>query len=153
MFNVKNGVPSGFYADSFEYHINEIEWVSDALIKIHDFQKEAHPVFYYITYTVIFAWFKKYAEVETKELKPHSKLNDIDCKYINDTGLNITWLDSKWFTTLVKSDAFTVRGHFRLQPYKNEKHEWTHKLIWISEFEKSGYTAPARKLSLQNSTQ
>jgi hypothetical protein len=25
--------------------------------------------------------------------------------------------------------------------------EWTKELIWISEFEKTGYTAPARKIA------
>lgn len=93
--------------------------------------------------------FKSYADVETKELKPNSKTRGINCKYVNDTDLKITYLDSKWFTTLVKSDAFNVRGHFRLQPFGEGLKE--HKLIWISEFTKSGYTAPARKLSLTNS--
>lgn len=101
-----------------------------------------------MTKPIIFYLFKKYAEVEIKELKPHSRTKDVNCKYINDTNLNITTLDSRWFTTLVKSDAFRVRGHFRLQPYKNEKREWDYKIIWINEFEKSGYTAPARKLAL-----
>lgn len=94
--------------------------------------------------------FKKYAEVETKELKPNSKLKTIDCKYVNDTDLHLTYLDSKWFTNLVKSEAFNVRGHFRLQPFGEGLKE--HKLIWISEFTKTGYTAPARKLSQDNNT-
>lgn len=89
--------------------------------------------------------FKKYAQVETKYLKPNSKLKDIDCKYVNDTKLNLCFLDSKWFTTLVKSDGFKVRGHFRLQPYGAGMAD--RKLIWISDFEKTGYTAPARILS------
>jgi len=57
-------------------------------------------------------------------------------------------LDSKWFTTLVKSDAFHVRGHFRLQPKKKDG-EWTKELIWINDFQKEGYTAPARRLQQQ----
>lgn len=90
--------------------------------------------------------FKTYAQVETKELLPGKKVKDVNCKYINETKLPITYLDSKWFTTLVKSDAFKVRGHFRLQP-KKQNGKWTRELIWISDFIKSGYTAPARKLS------
>lgn len=89
--------------------------------------------------------FIKYAEVETKHLKPKSRTKDIDCKYINDTDLNITTLDSKWFTTLVKSDAFKVRGHFRLQACGEGMKE--RKLIWINDFQKEGYTAPARKIN------
>lgn len=88
--------------------------------------------------------FIKYAEIETKFLSPKSKSKDIKCKYINETKSNIEILDSKWFTTLVKSDAFKVSGHFRLQPCGFEMKE--RKLIWISDFIKTGYTAPARKI-------
>jgi len=90
--------------------------------------------------------FKKYASVETKYLKSGQRINAISCKYVNETKENFTYLDSKWFTTLVKSDAFKVRGHFRLQPKKKDG-EWTKELIWITDFMKEGYTAPARKLS------
>lgn len=98
-----------------------------------------------ITALSIILNFIKYAQVETKYLPAGQRVKDIDCKYVNDTKSNITYLDSKWFTTLVKSDAFRVRGHFRLQPKKKDG-EWTKELIWINEFQKTGYTAPARKL-------
>jgi hypothetical protein len=91
--------------------------------------------------------FKKYAQVETKYLPAGQKVKGIDCNYVNDTKSNITYLTSKWFTNLVKSDAFKVRGHFRLQPKKKDG-EWTKELIWITDFEKTGYTAPARKLNV-----
>lgn len=88
--------------------------------------------------------FRAYADVEIKQLLPGKKIKDIDCNYKNETKLPITILDSKWFTTLVKSDEFKVRGHFRLQPC-GEGHK-DRKLIWVSDFMKHGYTAPARKL-------
>ncbi len=100
----------------------------------------------YVVMTVLL--FQKYAQVETKYLPAKQKVKDINCNYKNDTSFDITYLDSTWFTNLVKSDAFKVRGHFRLQPKKKEG-EWTKELIWITEFEKHGYTAPARKLNLQ----
>lgn len=86
--------------------------------------------------------FIKYAEIQTKELTPKSKNKDINCKYINDTKTRVTMLDSTWFTTLVKSDAFKVRGHFRLQPKKKDG-EWIKELIWINDFGKGGYTRKA----------
>lgn len=95
---------------------------------------------------VLFEMFKAFAEVETKTIPPNSKVKDINDKYVNDTKLKLTYLDSKWFTNLIKSDAFKVSGHFRLQPKKKDG-EWTKELIWISEFEKTGYTAPARILA------
>lgn len=95
---------------------------------------------------IILSMFKKYAEVETKILRPHQKPREISCLYRNNTKMNLTFLDCKWFTTLVKSDAFKVSGHFRLQPCKIDG-EWTKKIIWISDFMKSGYTSHAKILS------
>lgn len=102
----------------------------------------------YITTTLIgYLNFIKYAEIETKILLPKSKEGKtIKCKYINQTDHKITYLNSTWFTNLVKSDAFKVSGHFRLQPCHDENGLPTKKLIWISDFVKNGYTAPARKL-------
>ena len=97
-----------------------------------------------VMWHVFLILFIKYAEVETKILPAGKKVKDIACKYLNETKSDVTILNSTWFTTLIKSDAFKVRGHFRLQPcgqaFKDKK------LIWINDFEKCGYTAPARKL-------
>jgi hypothetical protein len=87
--------------------------------------------------------FIKYADIQVKILPPQKTVKDISCKYVNETDSNIQFLNSTWFTTLIKSDVFKVRGHFRLQP-KKKNGEWTKELIWINEFEKTGYTAPAR---------
>lgn len=99
-------------------------------------------------FNVQLLFFKAFAQVEIKHLLAGQKEHFFECNYENNTYTGITFLDSKWFTTLVKSDAFKVRGHFRLQP-KKENGQWTKELIWISDFQKEGYTAPARKL-LQN---
>ncbi len=102
----------------------------------------------YFMLALIFPLFKNYARMETKLLPAGKKTKDISGKYINDTNSDVIVLDSRWFTTLVKSDGFKVRGHFRLQP-KKVAGSWTRELIWIDEFEKSGYTAPARMLNEQ----
>ena len=99
---------------------------------------------------IIFNMFKSYAEIETKTIFAETKQKDGVNKYVNDTKLNLTFLDSKWFTNIVKSEGFSVSGHFRLQP-KKKNGEWTKELIWINEFNKTGYTAPARKLSFSTS--
>ena len=65
-------------------------------------------------------------------------------KTINDTGIDVTLLDSRWFKTIIRTEGFTVRGHFRLQPYKNEAGVWDRKLIYIDEFEKHGYHRVAK---------
>lgn len=98
-----------------------------------------------ITYAVGFFNFLKYADIELKQLPANTRTKDIRCKYVNDTNLNITLLDSKWFTTLIKSNAFKVRGHFRLQACGEGLKD--RKLIWVNDFIKSGCTAPAKMLN------
>jgi len=88
--------------------------------------------------------FIKYANVETKYLNAGQKIKEIDCKYLNETKSQVNILSSTWFTNLVKSDAFKVRGHFRLQPCGEGMKD--RKLIWISDFQKEGYNRQADKL-------
>jgi hypothetical protein len=87
--------------------------------------------------------------LEIEELPAGQKIKGIECNYekcVSEIGVPIKIINSLWFTNLVKSDGFKVRGHFRLQPKKKDG-EWTKELVWINEFQKTGYTAPARKLS------
>lgn len=95
--------------------------------------------------------FIKYCELETKEVKGNNKTTLIGTKYVNETKNNIQILDSTWFTTLVKSDSFQVRGHFRFQPCGQGLKD--RKLIWISDYEKEGYTRHAKVLTQSNLTQ
>jgi len=83
-------------------------------------------------------WFIKHCEIKIKFLPPKKKIKDINCKYFNETNSNIQILDSTWFTTLVQSNGFKVRGHFRLQPCGEGMKD--RKIIWINDFEKHGYT-------------
>lgn len=129
-----------------------IVWITKVFDKIYNLTTHAQRTEKYkdiatssLHSCVKIALFKRYADVELKIVKGMSKKKEVYKTYINDTDLKITYLDSKWFTTLVKSDGFKVSGHFRLQPYKLDG-KWDLKLIYINEFQKSGYTAPARKL-------
>lgn len=145
----KDGIPVCFYNDSAKYKIFQNGWVTNAkCINPNDKEKIEHFIHNGMAVVTLFYMFKKYAEVETKIIEPNSVKREPKQKYVNDTKLQLTYLDSKWFTNLVKSDAFKVSGHFRLQPCKNKIGQWTKKLIWISDFMKTGYTAPARKESV-----
>jgi len=95
-----------------------------------------------VFFILLVLYFKKYAQVEIVESKARTKIHAHGCKYLNETDLDIEYLDSKWFTTLVNSKGFKVGGHFRLQPKKKEG-EWTKELIWIEDFEKKGYNRKA----------
>lgn len=91
--------------------------------------------------------FLKYCELETKIIKSNGRANHIGVKYVNETKSAIEVLDSTWFTTIVKSDGFMVRGHFRFQPYGPNNS--LRRLQWIDGFEKEGYTRTAKVLNQQ----
>jgi hypothetical protein len=146
----KEGLPLAMFVDTAKYKICQNGWISSYFSVGNNPDSVKSWIFSQIAKIIIFRMFKTYAEVETKIIPPNSKVKAVDCKYVNDTKLKLTYLDSKWFTNLVKSEGFNVRGHFRLQPKKKEG-EWTKELIWISDFQKNGYTSPARILS-QNGT-
>jgi hypothetical protein len=85
--------------------------------------------------------FLHFAEIETKELPPSRQIYDGPvCLYNNKTKLKMNVVDCTWFTNLIKSGEFNVRGHFRLQPYA----DGSRRLIWINDFKKHGYTRKAR---------
>lgn len=92
--------------------------------------------------------FINFAEVETKVMKPNTQIWDergVNAIYNNKTKQDITVIDSTWYTHLISSGAFKVRGHFRFQPYGPGLSK--RKLTWINEFEKEGYT---RKAKIEN---
>lgn len=90
--------------------------------------------------------FINYAEVETKVMQPNRQIWDGPrAAYNNKTKFPITVVDSTWFTHLVSSGAFKVRGHFRLQACGHGLKD--RKLTWINDFQKDGYT---RKAKIEN---
>lgn len=137
----KSGIPFLYFAESDIYDINTRGWVSNIV------SGEYRNVNTYSSKIIaeIFAieLFKKYANVEINKVDANKKLATINCKYVNDTRLPVTYLDSKWFTTLVKSDGFKVHGHFRMQPKKKDG-VWTKEIIWVEDFQKTGYTRKAK---------
>lgn len=88
-------------------------------------------------------YFIQNCEIDTVILKPNQKHRDMGVKYFNEYKSEVTILDCKWFTELIRTTPFTVNGFFRWQPcgVKNSKR----KLIWIEPFEKKGYHRKARK--------
>lgn len=95
--------------------------------------------------------FKKYATVELETIKAGKKkeVKNVERgKVINEMGIDVTMLDSTWFREIIRNEGFKVRGHFRLQPCKDENGEWTRKIIYIEEFEKHGYHRRA-KMSIE----
>jgi hypothetical protein len=98
---------------------------------------------YYYQLVILFELFRKYAQVETRILQPKSKAELFKCNYHNQSDYSVEIMNSTWFTTLVKSEEFKVRGHFRLQPCGEAFKD--RKLVWIKDFKKEGYTRKAKK--------
>lgn len=85
--------------------------------------------------------FMTFAELEVKNLPPSRQIWDgPTCLYNNKSKLKMGVVDCTWFTRLIQSGEFNVRGHFRLQPYA----DGSRRLIWINDFKKHGYTRKAR---------
>ena len=66
-------------------------------------------------------------------------------KFLNSIDLPIEIIDSTYYTTIVKSEGFKVRGHMRLQPYGKKKKQ--KKLIWIKDFQKGVVVRKAKKFA------
>ena len=90
--------------------------------------------------------FKKYVKIEIEEIEGSKKSKQKVNKSMVAPKLpfDVNIVNCTWFTTLVRSSGFKVRGHFRLQPKKDENGEWTKELIYVNEFEKQGYTRVAK---------
>lgn len=131
---------SGQVLTFFNYYIEtHLTWVSKSVLSKEIYDADISKTAMDLTSTLILILnFIKYAPIEVKFLGAGKRAKDISCKYANDTKSNINILDSTWFTTLVKSEGFKVRGHFRLQPCGEGMKD--RKLIWINDFEKEGYT-------------
>ncbi len=91
--------------------------------------------------------FLKYAdkEVVTVYGKQKKTLPDKSDFIDNKSGTPIKYIDSRWLREIIRLEGFKVKGHFRLQPCKDETGEWTRKIIYINEFEKHGYHRRAQR--------
>ena len=99
----------------------------------------------YINTILATLYFIHNCEIEQKILKPNEKHRENGNKHYNESKSNIIILDCKWFTDLIRQVPFHVKGHLRWQHHGQGFQK--RKLIWISDFEKHGYTRKASKLT------
>lgn len=109
------------------------------------FADQGRDLSWWVADFMLFLTFLKYAEVETKIIPGNKKDKHIGVKYLNDTNRPVEILDSTYYTTISRTEGFGVRGHFRFQPYGPGMSK--KKLIWISDFQKAGYTRSAKILN------
>lgn len=89
---------------------------------------------------------KKYGEVETQIIAGNTRRKSLNSNEIimNSAPFKITQVDSMWLRTIIRTEGFLVRGHFRLQACGENYQD--RKLIYIYPFQKHGYVRRAGKL-------
>jgi len=88
--------------------------------------------------------FLEFSDLETVILKPNHKTGTKKSgKYLNESKLDVTIVDSNWNKTIIRVGEFGVSGHLRLQPIGENRAE--RKLIYISEYSKKGYIRKSKK--------
>lgn len=82
--------------------------------------------------------------------------NVVDKTFISDSKIGVKGtttekenegiivVDSTWDSSIQVINPFSVSGHFREQPKKNEKKEWYKEVIYIDSFMKTGYNRKAK---------
>lgn len=68
----------------------------------------------------------------------------LDGKVKNESGVNVTLVNTLWNKIIINDTGFTVKGHIRIQPYGPGR--TLYKPIWIEEFQKNGYIRGVEKL-------
>jgi len=117
-------------------------------IKTEERDQEINNCQNYMLYLLNACTFLKYADVEVINVygNQRKQLPDKSDVIENKSGVRVQYIDSRWIREIIRLEGFKVRGHFRLQPVKDEDGEWTRKLIYINEFEKHGYHRRALKM-------
>lgn len=64
-------------------------------------------------------------------------------KLLNNMDIPVTVVNSRWNTTVVRTEQFGVCGHFRLQRIGSGRSD--SKVIFIEPFVKNGYVRNAQK--------
>ena len=84
------------------------------------------------------------SDVEEIILQPGQKIGTKKTgKLINEIKHPLIIVNSKWNITSIRTEGFTVSGHFRLQPWGEGRSKV--RVQWIDPFEKKGYIRGAGK--------
>ncbi len=65
-------------------------------------------------------------------------------KLLNNLEVPVTVVNSRWNTTVIRTEQFGVRGHFRVQPCGEGRKNY--EIIFIDPFVKNGYKRTAGKI-------
>ena len=124
-------------------YVNTLYLKSALSNQLYEEIKEAYSS-YFITNLFEHIVFKKYAPIETNIVKP-SKGTKSKRKKGCQSKIEINVIDSNWFKNIIRSEGFSVKGHFTLRACGIGRKE--RRLVWINPFEKKGYTRTAKMVS------
>ena len=93
--------------------------------------------------------FMKTAKVITETFIPDGNIRTRLLKNNNSQQDGVVRVDTFWDKDIDVIAPFSVRGHFRKQPKKNEKGDWVREVIYIDSFMKQGYHRKATKEQLE----
>ncbi len=82
--------------------------------------------------------FLNLGEIETVRLPPKSKKQRGVTTFKNESGVEVTYVNARWNTLVIRDHEFSVDGHFRLQAW-GPRHS-LRRLTWINPHKRSGYT-------------
>jgi len=88
---------------------------------------------------------KRYGKVETYTIEGREQRRVGNNYVVNKAPFPIHRLDGSWFKTIIRTNGFGVKGHWRLQACGKGWKE--RKLIYISGFQKHGYVRRAPALA------
>lgn len=98
----------------------------------------------YVNYAFRMFLFKKFIHIDKAIVnKSTGKVRIANDKYKSDYDVDVNIMDSLWFTEILRTEGFGVRGHFRLQPYGPKRKKV--KLKYIKPFRKNGYHRKSTK--------
>lgn len=69
--------------------------------------------------------------------------NHDESKFKNESGIDVTVVNTLWNKIMIRDSEFSVKGHIRIQPYGPGRKFY--KPIWIEEFQKKGYVRGLNK--------
>ena len=114
------------------FKINSLATQEDGILQISSF-------------VVAFLLFKDFTDVETKVITPRAKSPAFGERHKNESNVKVCVIGSDWFVTTIRSEGFSVKGHFASRacgPGWSDR-----RLVWISGYQKKGHTKKAKILT------
>ena len=137
--------------------------LGNAEYNLSDIPKSADPYLYNLVEDVsiknakIWKAIKMFIFLKTAQVVEKTFVSDNKNGLKNSSEQNknegIIIVDSAWDSSINVINPFSVSGHFREQPKKNEKREWYKEVIYIDSFMKHGYNRRAKINTAQQSSE